>query len=610
MILKKKKAVELTPEQKEKQLNQSFFDRISPSIIKFYADHYICGNFYGSVWAIREYAPIADEQALLSHIADHENVTLHIYNRAVTMLEQRQITQSAARRNSATKNSSNDIVSAIDAQGNLDDIATMLNDLRENKEGLLHTAVFIQLKASSHDKLVELQADIQMELTRAKISYDRLLLQQKEGFLSALPFGRNNFNELFERVMPVSSSANLYPLNYSGKTDKKGIYIGKDKFGSSICVDFDKRSEDKTNSNILILGNSGEGKSYLIKLIMINTRESGFDVITIDANEEYTEIVDKLGGVTIDLLGGEYIINPLEPIKWATSSETSNVATFNKTAILNQHISYLKDFFRTYKDFTDAEIDTIELMLEKLYKKFDIRGTDLSHIPHDKYPLLSDLYSLIEEEYNSALEEPTRLIYKPETLQSILLGLNSICRGAESKYFNGYTNIRDGRIINFLVKGIMDTNDKLRNTIMFNLLSYVQHKLLTQGRTFAFIDELHLFLSNITSVGYLRTIMKQDRHADSGLVLATQNVEDLLLPNVKELTKPLLSIPTHQFLFFAGVTNKSDFIDALQLEEAEYKLISKPSRGHCLYRCGNERYLLKVIAPEHKQAIIGSSGGR
>ena len=32
--------------------------------------------------------------------------------------------------------------------------------------------------------------------------------------------------------------------------------------------------------------------------------------------------------------------------------------------------------------------------------------------------------------------------------------------------------------------------------------------------------------------------------------------------------------------------------------------------GTCLYKCGNERYLLQVIAPEHKVNLFGNAGGR
>lgn len=149
-----------------------------------------------------------------------------------------------------------------------------------------------------------------MELTRSKLSVDRLTLRQKEGFLSVLPIGANQFGAQYERVLPASSVANLYPFNFSGKTDPQGLYLGRDKFGSNILVDFDRRTEDKTTGNILILGNSGQGKSYLLKLILTNLRESGKAVICLDPEAEYEELCASLGGCYIDFLSGQYTINP------------------------------------------------------------------------------------------------------------------------------------------------------------------------------------------------------------------------------------------------------------------------------------------------------------
>ena len=34
---------------------REFLDRISPSVIKFNTDHFICGNTYRCGWALREY---------------------------------------------------------------------------------------------------------------------------------------------------------------------------------------------------------------------------------------------------------------------------------------------------------------------------------------------------------------------------------------------------------------------------------------------------------------------------------------------------------------------------------------------------------------------------
>ena len=200
-------------------------------------------------------------------------------------MEQRKIVQNATRRNKL-KTGSDDMNETIEAQGNLQDVVELLANLRKNKEPLLHCSVFLELKAKNMDALKELQSDIAMELTRSKISVDRLTLRQKEGFLSVLPVGSNQFGAQFERVLPASSVANLYPFNFSGKTDPQGLYIGRDKYGTNILVDFDRRAEDKTTSNILILGNSGQGKSYLLKLLLTNIRESGKRVICLDPERE------------------------------------------------------------------------------------------------------------------------------------------------------------------------------------------------------------------------------------------------------------------------------------------------------------------------------------
>lgn len=185
-----------------------------------------------------------------------------------------------------------------------------------------------------------------------------------------------------------------------------------------------------------------------------------------------------------------------------------------------------------------------------------------------------------------------------------------MCIGTESKYFNGHTNIVDDKFLCFGVKGLMDTNRRLKDAMLFNVLSYMTNELLGKGNTVAAIDELYLFLTNMTAIEYIRNASKRVRKKDSSVILASQNIDDFLIEGVKEYTKPLFSIPTHQFLFNAGNIEPKVYIDTMQLEQSEFDLIKYPERGTCLYRCGNERYLLQVIAPEFKQKMFGKAGGR
>ena len=295
---------------------QEFLDMIAPSVIKFNTDHFICGNTYRCVWALREYPTATEEQAILRHLGEKDGVTLKIYARHVTPVEEKKIISNAANKNRMKRSNTNDLQQTVTAESNLQDVASIVASMHRNKEPLLHAAVYIELLAYDLEQLKLLQTEVLTELIRSKLNVDRLMLRQQQGFICVMPSGWNVFGDQFERVLPASSVANLYPFNYSGKTDANGFYLGRDKFGSNILVDFNKRADDKTNANILILGNSGQGKSYLLKLILCNMRQSGMHVLALDPEMEYEELTNNLGGCFIDLMSGEYIINVLEPKTW------------------------------------------------------------------------------------------------------------------------------------------------------------------------------------------------------------------------------------------------------------------------------------------------------
>lgn len=597
---------------------KDFLDMVAPSVIDFKVDHYLCGNTCRCVWALREYPTSTDEQAILRHLGEMDGVTIRIYTRQVTPSEERRIIHNAANKHRMSRSSTEDLQQTVTAEANLQDVVTLVSSMHRNREPLLHCAVFLELTAPDYDALKLLQTDVLTELVRSKLNVDRLMLRQQEGFVSVMPAGRNAFGAQFERVLPASSVANLYPFNYSGKTDPHGFYIGKDKYGANILVDFDKRDDDKTSANILILGNSGQGKSYLLKLLLLNFLEAGKSVISLDVEHEQKDMCETVGGCFMDLMGGVYRINPLEPKCWDDGSgpeDRDAPEAFRKSTRLSQHISFLKDFFRAYKDFSDRHIDAIEIMVGKLYVKWGISdSTNFAGLKPQDYPILSDLYELIEQEYRE-YDGNCHQLYTAELLQEILLGLHSMCQGAEAQFFNGHTNVTSSRFIVFGVKGLLQASKNVRGAMLFNILSYMSDRLLTIGNTTAALDELYVWLSDNVSVGttiieYIRNTLKRVRKKESNLIMASQNLEDFDREGIRELTKPLFAIPPHQFIFNCGSIDKRFYMDLLQLEEAEYNLIRFPQRGVCLFKCGNERYLLEVHAPAYKEALFGTAGGR
>ena len=645
---KRKKPVEKPAETYQPK---DFLDLIAPAAVKFNTDSYVLGGLYRCVLALRGYPAVTEDLALLSHICNRAGVTLHLYARQVTAAEEDAIYHKAVNKNRLDRSSQDNLKRSVTAEANLQDVAAIIAGARKNREPLIHCAVFLELAAKSPEELRLLRDEVGAELTRAKLSADPLLLRQREGFLSANPAGRNALGAQFERVLPASSTANLYPINYSGRSDPHGFYIGNDHYGADILLDLDRRTPDKTNSSVLILGNSGEGKSYLLKLLLCNLLESGKTVICLDPEQELTCLCDKLGGCYADLMGGQYRINFLEAKRWdvdmagapieaqrsgfdgersrsgmselpppggsegygACGDDRDDDPTvpnaFRQQSPLSQHISFLKDFFRAYKPFTHQQVDTLELMLERLYRKWGISDkTDFSAMGPEDWPIAEDLYAVLEDAYEHYDRENSPL-YPRELLRELLLGLHSMCRGAESVYFNGRTNITSARFLVFGVKDLIHANSSVKDALLFNLLSYLSDQLLTKGNTVAALDELYLWLSNLTTIEYIRNCLKRVRKRNSALILASQNLEDFDIQGVRELTRPLFAIPTHQFLFHGGKVDKKFYMDNLQLESAEYDLISSPNNGVCLFKSGADRNLLDVHAPPHKHALITGGGG-
>ena len=591
---------------------RTYLDCIAPGVVKFEVDHYIFGSTYRCVWALREYPASTEAQAILRHLGEKSGVTLRIYCRQVSPGEEDRIIDNANKKNKLDGSDPNKLRQTVEAESNLRDVAELVHKMHREHEPLLHCAVYLEMTADSMEGLKRLQTDVLTELVRCKLNVDKLLLRQKQGFCCVSPVGHNALGREFERVLPAGSVANLYPFNYSGKTDPKGIYIGKDKYGSNIVVDFDRRESDKTSANILILGNSGQGKSYLMKLLICNLLEAGKSVISLDAEHELEELCGNLGGCFIDLMAGEKRINVLEVRCWdeGDTSETDESApeAFRKSTLLARHISFLKDFFRAYKEFSDPQLDTIEIMLSKLYQKWGItEETDFRQLAPEDYPILSDLYALMEEELR---HYQAGSLYTRELLQEVLLGLHSLCMGADAPFFNGHTNITGDRFLVFGVGGMLTAAKSLRNALLFNVLAYMSDRLLTAGNTVAALDELYLWLSNPVAIEYIRNCLKRVRKRDSALLMASQNLEDFDQEGVREMTKPLFAIPPHQFLFNPGSIGRRFYMDMLQLDEAEFELIRHARRGECLFKCGAERYLLEVKAPPHKAALFGTAGGR
>lgn len=599
---KKRKAAAKSPAPRQKD----FLDMIAPAAVKFNTDYYIFGNTYRCAFAVKGYPPTTEDLALLYRLSEMSGVNIRLTARKLADGEEDAIIQASSNKNrmelGATK-----MKQSVVAEAALEDVRGMLLKQRNDREALMYCSVFIELITKSMEDLLALKSTVSSMLSRSRLLADPLILCQLKGFQSANPAGRNVLGGFAERVLPAASIANLYPVSYSGKSDPHGFYIGHERNGSNVFVDLDQKDDDKTSGSSTILGNSGQGKTYLLQLLLCNVLEAGKTVICLDSEHEMDDLCTNLGGTYLDLLSGQYRINLLEPRRWddGTGEEDPEAPPAFRGTLLAQHTSFLRDIFRVYKGFDTAHIDTLEIMIGRLYQKWGISDdTDFSQLRPADYPVLSDLYELIEDAYQNYESYGPYQLYTPEILRDLLLGLYSMCKGADARFFNGHTNIQSARFLVFGVKALDDVAQNLRDTLLFTILSYMSGQLLSAGNSVATIDELYLWLNNPTAITYIRNSLKRVRKQKSHLILATQNLEDFDQPGIREMTRPLFAIPTHQFYFNAGVVDQQFYMRNLQLQPFEYGIIREVKRGECLYRCGSDRHTLKVVAPEYKAKLF------
>ena len=94
---------------------KEFLDMIAPGIVKFSSDHFLCGNSFRSVWALREYPTSTDDQAILRNLGEKDGVTLRIYTRQVTPNEEKRIIHDAANKNRMNRSSTGGLPPADEA---------------------------------------------------------------------------------------------------------------------------------------------------------------------------------------------------------------------------------------------------------------------------------------------------------------------------------------------------------------------------------------------------------------------------------------------------------------------------------------------------------------
>ncbi len=578
-------------------------DIISPSALEFQSQSIVLGDLVARVLTITGYPPHV-EPGWIAKAAQLPGVTCSIH---VTPTDPGdlidQINKSIGELTSRVYSGGN-ALTVQRAEEQLDHAKTLMKKIDQEQQQVFYFAAVLMVVASDDDKLRRRVRRVEASLAGAGMRGRSLLFRQEDGFMAAGPWGvlPSEVAVVGNRNMPAETVAASFPFTASGINDGAGIILGRDRDGGIILIDNWRRGGDRTNSNWTILGKPGVGKSTTVKKVLANEFAQGSKVIVIDPEREYRDLCLNVQGSWIDCggaAGGR--INPLQVREVPADEDTEEIA---KGAVA-RHFQTLRTFFRLYmRDLSDTELAMLEPLIEELYRKFNISwDTSPASIPNERWPVISDLYKLIQEQPDT------------DDWKKLSLLLRRIAEGADSSLWNGPTTVQaNSDFIVLDVFGLQEGSDEIKRAQYFNILSWAWNEISRdrRERIVLAVDEAYLLVDPDTpqALQFLRNTSKRIRKYDGSLMVISQNINDFLDSAVRRHGQALLDNPCYKLIMGQGEKDLEALVQLMHLSEAEQEMLSQGKRAEALLVAGSKRIHARIELAAHEPQLFGEAGGR
>lgn len=452
----------------------------------------------------------------------------------------------------------------------LNDALTLQAELAQGSERFFQFGFYITIPASSLDELNSISKEIDLLLSSLSIIAKKTFLETEEGFKSTIPMFKDDI--LRWRNMDTSSISYSFPFITSSLTMNRGILYGLNSNDGSLVI-FDRFSLESANS--VVLGKSGSGKSYFVKLEIIRTFLTNTHIIVIDPDNEYEDVCNQLGGEYLSFsLSSNHKINPFELNKNGGPDELSN-------KILDLH----QLFKIIVGDITPNQDSILDKSLIQVYKQKGISSDPKTYTQEP--PLLDDLYkTLLNFETPEAIDLSNKL--------------EKFIKGSAVGIFNQQSNFDINNPCT--VFGIRDIEENLRPIIMYTILNFVWDRIrLTKQKRLLVVDEAWYLIQHKESAQYLHSFAKRARKYELGFTTITQDVEDFL--SVEE-GKSILTNSSMQILFKQSTAAIDMVADIFNLTSGEKHFLLSTGIGEGMFFAGPSRVPLKVVFSKEEELMI------
>ncbi len=565
-------------EDKDKggKLSSSVVDLIAPEMMEVDFNHVKIGDAYYRTLFVADYPRFVSAN-WLGPIIDFDSsidIAMFIYpveSRDILSNLKRKIAEMEATIESDIKRGH---VIDPSVQVALDDALTLQEQLAKGAERFFQFGLYLTINSTSVDNLNKISKQVESTLASLLLIGKGATLQMEDGFKTTQPLCVDKL--LVTRNMDTTSLATTFPFTSSELTANEGIMYGINEHNGSLII-FDRFSME--NANEVVLGKSGGGKSYLVKLEALRSLMFGAGVIIIDPEEEYRPLTESVGGDYLSFsFDSSTHINPFDLAGTNDDPQENDLQYkigFSLTRLLKIMVGT-----------TTAEEDAImHNALELTYRQKGITYDPATH--KNEPPILEDLYKVL-------------VGMETQVAQNLALRLEKFVKGSFGTIFNQRSNIKMNN--NFTVFSFRNLEDQIRSLAIFIIVDFIWNEIKKETKKRVLIvDEAWYLMKNQASAEFLWGFAKRSRKYFLGLTTITQDIEDFL---ATDLGKTIITNSSIQILMKQSPAAIDKLGEIFYLSDGEKSLLLSADVGEGLFFAGSSHVAVRVVASPDEHKLI------
>lgn len=513
-----------------------------------------------------------------------------------------------------------DHLTAKKLQVAIDNSDKMLDDLCRKEESVGAVATTI-MSVAREEYIDKIDSRIQGECKKGKHRHRLMADLQEKCYKHMSPCYIKNkrISEILEKPAPLRSILGGFPFASSGFNDGSGYVFGSLTNSSNIAnsnmiLDPWKRGQDRNNSNMVIMGEPGSGKSTKLKDMMTSEFMMGTKIIAIDPEREYKTWCKQMGGSWINAGGGSGKINPLQVRALPSDPDEDENDREDGLPSLAAYLMHLKAWFQmAYPDITGEQVNELERILIQTYQRFGMDWkSDFTGFKAADYPIMSDVLEDVDREINNLKDKDER---RGKCLSALHDILDSMVNGSCQFLWNGHSTVDMNADVAVLdTHDLQDTPDNIKAAQYYNILTWawVEASGNRRERVMIVADEAYLMIDRKIpqALVFLRNGFKRCRKYEISFALVSHSVVDFLHESIKMYGQAILDASSIKILMGCDGQNLKDTVEQYNLTEAEEETLALKQKGLALMIIGRMHMKVKFEIADYRWAYFGSAGGR